>query len=195
MASFMPVFNAANQLVILLFLAVFNTASYAAEHFAIEQANLTLTKQGYKLNAKINYPLTPRIIEAIDNGVPVTFTQTIRISRELPVVGSLSPWRQTVWEHTLDHQLRYHALSGQYILQTLDSDQQHNFLSLASALTEMGNIQDTLLFIPTNLQGYKQLEMMTEIDIHALPTPMRPGALISSKWQIDSPWVPIEWPE
>ncbi|MBE9533007.1 MAG: DUF4390 domain-containing protein, partial [Proteobacteria bacterium] len=38
------------------------------------------------------------------------------------------------------------------------------------------------------------LQISSELDLYALPTPMRPGALLSSKWQLSSPWKEAVWP-
>jgi hypothetical protein len=63
------------------------------------------------------------------------------------------------------------------------------------ALAAVGHIEN--LSLPpehTTKTGNLILRIRSGLDLYALPTPMRPGALISSKWQLTSPWVEAVWP-
>ncbi len=192
----MPAYAAVKHLFFALSCWLFSSVSYAEPHFNITQASIQSQGEShYLLYATIAYPLTPRVIEAIENGIPITFTQTLRISTPYLFIGQILPWRQTQWSTIFHHQLRYHSLSGQYILQSFSPKQQHNFPDLDLALNYMGKLDGLAISLPELSTPHAQLELKTEIDIHALPTPMRPGALISSKWQIASPWTRIAWPD
>lgn len=172
-----------------------STASLAIENFKVSSAIVSKIGNGYTLDAQIEYPLTARVIEALDHGVPITFQQQIRLIRAIPILGKYWQWQSTRWQANLNYQLRYHALSKQYILLTLDTRKQRSFPSLESALHELGKIENFNLppeFLTDTL--VTQLQVRSGIDLHALPTPMRPGALISNKWQLSSPWVTAEWP-
>lgn len=195
MAFFMPAFVAVNRLLYFFaWLLLCNTVQ-AEPHFRIVQASIkSQPNADYLLDAIITYPLTPRVIEAIENGIPITFNQTLRISEPYFFLGQLIPWRKTYWSTTYRHRLRYHSLSGQYILQSFSPREQHNYPDLDTALEELGRLEQVTLALPDSPSPQAKLELQTEIDIHALPTPMRPGALISSKWQIASPWTEISWP-
>ena len=193
----MPVYGVVKSLIqLILLLAISVSAVAEIRHFSINNAQLSFdqTDQQYQLSANIDYPLTARVIEAIENGIPITFNQTIAISDPIPLIDWLLPWRQTEWSQTIQYQLRYHALSDQYILQSTDQ-QQRNYLTLEGALAEMGYLDTVILTIPTALHHKGEIAIKTEIDIEALPIPMQPGALISSKWQINSPWTPLSWPQ
>ena len=195
MASFMPVYAIVKKS-IAAFLLLFCLNSQAAEHFYIDNASISKRGNGYSLNATIHYPLSPRVIEALENGVPITFLQHFRLSEPFPVIGAYLPWdwRETHWSTVISYQLRYHALSEQYILLAMDTDKRRNFPSLNSALDTLGKIEQLTLPPKHDINpDTTLLEIQSELDIHALPTPMRPGALISDKWQIASPWVTASW--
>lgn len=193
MAFTMPACNTANRLLLLL-LSLFALPSQAEPQFSIQNPLITQVDQHYLLNAHIDYPLTPRVVEALENGVPITFAQHFELSRPYPFISAILPWQNTLWSTTLTYQLRYHALSQQYLLLALDTRQQRNFHSRETALSALGKIENFNLPIEEQFDPETTvLRLKSEINIHALPTPMRPGALISAKWQIGSPWVEASW--
>ena len=80
-------------------------------------------------------------------------------------------------------------------MQSLDTQYQRNFPSLDSALNALGSI-NMLNLPPEYLEDIDALtlQVRSELDLYALPTPMRPGALLSNKWQLSSPWKEAVWP-
>ena len=194
MAFTMPVYGKIRPLFVFLLLLSLSFTSQASESFKVESATVKKIGNGYVLNAKIAYPLTPRVKEALSNGVPITFLQEIRLIRSVPLLGKFWQWQKIRWETTLSYQLRYHALSEQYILKALDTSYQRSFPTLTTALDALGHIE-ALNLPPERLSDTiaTRLQIRSRLDLHALPTPMRPGALISSKWQLSSPWSMAEW--
>jgi len=165
-----------------------------ATSFDVFYAKVSQRGNAFVLNAEIKYPLTPRVIEALDNGVAITFSQQIELTQSTPILGQYWQWDSLLWAVDLRYELRYHALSQQYIVQVLDTDTQRNFPTRASALFALGSIKE-LSLPPAYLSDiqHKTVRIRSEIDLYALPTPMRPGALISNKWQLTSPWVNAQW--
>lgn len=170
------------------------STSLSAETFSIETAQISQIGNGHVLNATVKYPLTLRVIEAIDNGVPITFVQKFQIIKSLPLLGDYWHWNEKVWESKIISQLKFHALTEQYVLVNLGTKHQRNYSSLDIALHALGTINNFNL-PPDVLYGEDNLvvQLRSELDLNALPTPMRPGALISSKWHLSSPWVTAEW--
>lgn len=189
----MPVCSAAKRLIQLFcWLALPLTAQ---AQFTIDQAQVYQIGNGYTLNASISYPLTPRVQEALENGVPITFFQEIQLIERTPLLWDWWQWDETIWSAEIRYELRYHDLSQQYMLHSPETDNHRNFTTLASALTAMGNI--TNLTLPpalTNAADGRILRLRSGIDLTALPSPMRPGAMISSKWDLTSPWFEALWP-
>ncbi|NQY27729.1 MAG: DUF4390 domain-containing protein [Piscirickettsiaceae bacterium] len=182
------------RLLLFSLLLLLSSAGYAA-NFKVQSAQIEKIGNGYTLNAKIKYLLTPRVNEALSNGVPITFKQDIELIHSIPILGRFWQWQDVIWSITLRYELRYHALSEQYVMQVLDTGHQRNFPSLESALTALGTI-NSLSLPPKHLTDIDGLilQIRSGLDLHALPTPMRPGALISTKWQLTSPWKAALWP-
>jgi len=181
------------RLKILFWLLLLSTA-VQAETFSISSVQVNHIGNGYTLDATIKYPLTPRVIEAIDNGVPIVFLQQFELIKSVPILGNYWQWNETLWASNIRHELRYHALSQQYVLNAMDTNSQRNFPSLNDALQALGKISG--LTLPPEYFSHPDnliLQLRSGIDLHALPTPMRPGALISSKWQLTSPWIEAQW--
>jgi len=178
---------------IIFWLLLFSSTVHA-QTFEVASAQISKIGNGYVLNAEIKYPLTPRVLEAIVNGVPIIFKQEFELVKSTYLLGNYWQWNETLWSADICHELRYHALSQQYVLQAIDTNSQRNFPTLSVALQALGQIKD-LTLPPEYLEDTENLtlQLRSGIDLYALPTPMRPGALISSKWQLTSPWVDAQW--
>jgi len=165
-----------------------------AETFSVDYARVTKIGNGHVFNARIAYPLTPRVKEAIENSVPIVFSQQIKLIRHTPLLGKYWTWQQTVWLTEIRYEIRYHALSQQYIVRTLGTQNQNTYPSLDDALQALGTIS-AIGLPPEHLTKTHNLSLKirSELDLYALPTPMRPGALVSKKWQLASPWVTAQW--
>lgn len=190
----MPVCASAKKLLASMLLLLLFHSSANAAIFSVNYPRVHKIGNAYVLNAQIDYPLTPRVIEALENGVPVTFFQEFELIESIPLLGNFWKWETLLWQTTLNYELSYHALSEKYLLISLDTDDQRSFTSLESALSTLGKIVN--LSLPpkyTNTGKQLVLRIRSGLDLHALPTPMRPGALLSSKWQLTSPWVNAVW--
>lgn len=190
----MPVYAIAKGLLTSIFLVLLFNSSANATIFSINNPKVHQIGNGYVVSAQIAYPLTPRVIEALDNGVPITFFQELELNNNFPILGDFWQWETTLWKTRLRYELRFHALTEQYIIRSLDTNHQLNYPNLEGALMALGKIQD--LSLPpehTENRDRLSLKIRSGLDLNALPTPMRPGALISSKWQLTSPWVEALW--
>jgi hypothetical protein len=185
----MPAFSIAKLFLLLIF-----SMPLHAETFSVEYARVTKIGNGYVLNAQINYPLTARVKEAIENSVPIVFSQQIKLIRQTPLLGKYWIWERTPWLTEIRYQLRYHALSRQYIVRNIGTHNQNTYPALSDALHELGHI-NALSLPPEHISDTEglSLQVRSELDLYALPTPMRPGALLSEKWQLASPWVTAQW--
>lgn len=194
MAFIMPVFDIVkNSLLSLSLLLLVSTNSVAAK-FNVDTATINKVGNGYSLQASITYTLTPRVKEAVANGVPIVFVKEFKIIQAFPVLGDFWQWENTLWTSQVSFELRFHALTEQYVINDLDTNHHRSFISLEAALDAMGKI-DNFTLPPEYLEETDNLRVYirSSLDLLALPTPMRPGALISSKWQLESPWTEATW--
>ncbi len=177
-----------------LLLFVGSISSVRATTFDISAAHITKIGNGHVLNATINYPLTPRVKEALDNGIPIVFFQEFKLVDLTPLLGEYWQWEDTLWRTKISYELRYHALAQQYVLQDTATGKERFFPSLEGTLHALGKIQN-LTLPPEHMVDNNHLlfQLRSGIDLYALPTPMRPGAIISSKWHLTSPWAAAQW--
>ncbi len=153
--------------------------------FRIEHADTVLEKGVYHLNAEIDYRFSHEALEALHNGVPITLNMYIE-------VGSHRWWwfDKVIASLEQRYQLQYHALTKKYLVRNLNSAGQHSYTTLNGALMSLGNIQmlpviDRKLLKPdTRYWG----RLRVQLDIEALPAPLRPLAYISSQWRLGSEW-------
>ncbi|HET8806899.1 MAG TPA: DUF4390 domain-containing protein [Methylophaga sp.] len=166
-----------------------------ATQFTIDQAQVYQVGASYTLNATINYSLTPRVQEALKNGVPITFFQDIQLLDRTPLLWDWWHWDEVIWSTEVRYELRYHDLSQQYMLHSLNAANHRNYTTLDSALNAMGNITNFILPPAfTEVTDNTIQRLRSGIDLTALPSPMRPGAMISSKWDLTSDWFQATWP-
>ena len=156
-----------------------------ADNFTINDVNIRLKDNVYLLNATIDYQLTPDVLEALNNGVPITLQVDIDIQR-------VRNWWLDADVASLQqrYQLQYHALSHQYLLLNINSGAFYSFHTLDSALDALGNLHDFPLLDRQLVQAREKYEVLlhAKLDIEALPSPLRPLAYITPAWRLDSDW-------
>lgn len=156
--------------------------------FVVEHATTRLDGEVYRLDATISYRFSGAVLDALENGVPLTIEVQIEVSR--------SRWYwmdEEVAELGQFYLLQFHALSRRYLLTSLNSGAQRSFSSLDSAIEVMGRMQDLPLLDKKLLKsdtGYT-VRMRARLDIESLPSPLRPVAYLSDEWRLVSEWY--EW--
>jgi hypothetical protein len=170
----------------LMLLLTLAPGSALAENFIITGVHIRLKDNVYLLNANIDYRLTPDVLDALNNGVPITLQVDIEIQR-----------KRSWWWFDADmanlqqrYQLQYHALSHQYLLSNINSGAFYSFHTLDSALDALGNLHDFPLLDKQLVQPGEKYEVLlhAKLDIEALPSPLRPLAYITPAWRLDSDW-------
>lgn len=152
---------------------------------SIESASTENSKGTYQLNADIRYELSDVVLDALNNGVTITMLVTIKLERQRSYL-----WNETIVKLQHRYELEYHALSGQYIVKKLLTDEQQSYLSLASALRALGRIQQLPLITQDILKDSKDVlvQLHSELDTNALPAPLRPVAWLETDWLQSSKW-------
>lgn len=156
-----------------------------AEGFSVQTATAYVQEGSYRLNASVHYELSGEVLQALNNGVPLTLVLETRVQR-------VRPW----WSNALlarqeqRHQLTFHAFSGQYLVRNLASDTLEIYPSLASALFELGTVVNLPLLPVSELTAGKDYEVQLRalLDIEALPAPLRPVAYVNPGWRLISEW-------
>ncbi|MFK8069084.1 MAG: DUF4390 domain-containing protein [Gammaproteobacteria bacterium] len=142
----------------------------------------------YVVNADLYYELGEKAVEALNNGIPLTFYIEVEFEQPRKLI-----WNKPLIRHSHNIKLVHHSLSEQYVLTNLATKAQFSFDSLSDALLKLGKIsklpvvEEKQVTFENVLHG----KIRSGLDIEALPAPMRIQAWLSSEWRISTGW--IEW--
>lgn len=162
-----------------------------ADHdFEVRRVETQLGADGrYRLDAHIDYDLSPDALEALEHGVPLTVLIHLQVRR----VGAWI-WEDSLLDTQLRLTIRYKPLSERYEVLRLAERRGRSFVSREAALRALGQIEDLDLFPAERLDPARdyEVQLKTELDIEALPLPLRPMAYLKPSWKLSSGWT--TWP-
>jgi len=176
-----------------LFIALswlFSGAGIAAEYgFEVKSAELVREQDEYVLNADIDYRFSERAVDGLKHGVPLTLVVAVKVYRDRALI-----WDERVVNVTLRYRLRYHALAKVYQVLNDSSGVQRNFVSLTDAVDALGRIRGMAIVEAERINSDDQYEVSikADLDIEALPLPLRPVAYVTPQWYLGSSWY--TWP-
>ena len=161
----------------------------SAEDIQFKEVTITLGEDNrIFLDAQIAYQLNETTSEALESGVPLTFETHIQMR-----AADAWIWSADVAEFRLRSVLRYRPLSGLYEVRRLGQEDKQVFATRASALRYMGRIRNLPLIDRAKLDDTREylVRLRANLDLAALPLPMRPIAYVSPEWDMEAePW---EW--
>lgn len=173
---------------LLLSLLLMVSGAWAAG-FKVVNAATWLDQDVYRLNATIDYQLSPATLDALENGVPLTLQLQMEVLRKRTWL-----WDETVASLQQRFRLEYHALARQYLVTNLNSGELKSFPTQGTATEFLGRIHNFPLLDSSLLQNGEEYygRLRASLDIEALPAPLRPLAYLSGKWRLTSEWY--VWP-
>ncbi|NJN45409.1 MAG: DUF4390 domain-containing protein [Candidatus Competibacteraceae bacterium] len=160
-----------------------------ASSFKVVNASTRLDNEIYRLYAQIEYQLSQAPLEALQNGVPLTFSLEVEVIRK----------REWLWDEVLatrDQQftLAYHALSRQYVVTDLNRADSKSFPDAARAFEFLGSI-DNLPLVNSGILNTEEIyyaRLRTTLDLEKLPAPLLLVAYLSDDWYLSGEWY--TWP-
>jgi hypothetical protein len=149
----------------------------------IKSVETRLRDEFYLLDARLEYRLTPAVVQALEAGVDMTFEVQVRVRRQGPRF-----WEYDILDRRLRYRLGYHALAAMYELQLPDHRQSLRFSTREAALRALGTLSQIKLLPSAHLEPDTdyQLQMEASLDIESLPVPLRPVAYLSADWKLGS---------
>jgi len=143
----------------------------------------------YRVGARVELTLNATLQEALHNGVPLVLKLGIEVIREREW---LFPERVAELEQKFE--LEYHALTKSYLVRILSTGAQRSFRTLDHALAFIGNVYDLPLIDENLLRAGRKywVRMRADLDVEALPTPIRVWAYLGSEWSLQGDWH--RWP-
>jgi len=155
----------------------------AHAQFVVDRVETQRVEQGFRVEARLELSLTDAAEQALAHGVPLIVVHEIALTRD----GWL--WNSVQQRFSERHRLRYHALSGRYVVDS-DSAVMDTFRTVNDALEHISSTS-AVFELPDDDTGFA-VAVRSRIDINALPAPLRPTALFSPQWQLSSDWT--QWP-
>lgn len=164
-------------------------ADPGAGSFQVRDARSLLADGVYRVSAQVDYQLGTQALDALSHGVPLVLELSIQVRQQREWM-----WNHVVAELRQRHQLRYHALSRRYVVNNFHTGVQRSYYKLADALHSIGSLYDLPLLDERLLTSGRahQVRMRADLDIEALPTPIRLWAYVSPEWERQSEWY--TWP-
>lgn len=157
----------------------------AHAQLTILSAKVQLEENVYTLNSAIEYQFSQEVLEALHSGVALTFILTITIERERWYL-----WDETVANLKQRYQIKHFALGNRYQLAYLNTGIKESYPTLKLLLQSLGKIEHFPLLDKhlVKLDGKYWVNLQVNLDIEALPAPLRPLAYFSSEWRLTSGW-------
>lgn len=151
----------------------------------VDDASNRLVNDIYVVDADITYELSEEAREALDHGVPLSFTVEIEFKERRDYL-----WDEVVASNTQRLRLEYHALSRSYLVSNLTTRTRRSFPTLEDALKGMGEMREVAVSERRFLRAGAPEEgrIRALLDIEALPAPLRPAAYLSPQWRLRSKW-------
>jgi hypothetical protein len=165
-----------------------SSACVQAGSVTIDFASSTLVDQSYSADAFIDYKFDDEVLTALAHGIPLQIDIFLRIKRSRNWL-----WDPVVRDETISYKLQRLALSDHYLLTNLNGENKEQFQYLDEALRTLGTISKHFLFDHSTIQSESSYIgfIKSELNIEALPPPLRPMAYFSPQWQVESKWY--EW--
>jgi hypothetical protein len=168
---------------LLIALIACHTAAASADVIQINNAGLEVTDTRYVLYADCRLELSPPLLEALNNGMSLSFLVEFELRRPR--------WywfdEKTAAE-TLELRLAYLPLAQQYRLSSGTMHQ--NFASISEALAALGTVYGWPVLDRDRVDNGRTYvaSVRMRLDTAHLPTPFRVSAVTNREWTLASDW-------
>jgi len=175
------------SLVLLLFFNLWPRLSPSGQ-FQISSAKTYDMNESIVIDADLKMNFSKEVVEALENGIPLTIAVEVQIFRERPW------WRNIVIKESMQlFELRYHPLTDVHEVKNLATQERYSFKSREDAMAVLGTIRAAHLIDKKMLNKNDQyhVQIHTLLDISRLPPALRQIASLSSSWRLESPWYQL----
>jgi len=173
---------------VLLAVVLLAAATARAAEIEVRSAALHLANEGLVLDAEFAFKFPPRLVEAVESGVPLYFLVEFEMSR--PRWYWLD---ERAAAKRLQLRLSYHALSRQYAVSSGPLEQQ--FPTLDEALGVLRHVRNWVVAerIALVSDALYDAAVRMRLDTSLLPKPIQVSALTSREWAFESEWGHFEY--
>ena len=149
--------------------------------------NVSVTPENtwYKLNADINYYLSPTAKEALQKGISLSWVVKIKVQQQ----GVL--WDTSLKELEMGYQIQRHTLLNLYSVKKLNNGATDMFSTLTAALASISKIRNLSVIEKSLILADENYQIAIKVlfDREALPVPLRPMSYFNAEWALSSPWL------
>lgn len=151
----------------------------------VRSAYVNIDHGVFELYARIEYPKSPSIREALRDGITLTFDLDTVVARERRF------WFDAeVQNLTLRRELSYHAVSNRYVVRETRSGSQQSFPTLDEALQFLGTVDGWPILVEPQLEQSDRYRVRVRAGIRRgrLPTSLRAILFWTDDWHRVSEW-------
>ena len=113
----------------------------------VRSAFVDLDHAVFQLHARIDYPMSPAISDALRDGVDLIFDVDARVER-----ARRFWFNSTVVDLTLRRELAYHTVSDRYVVRDPATGDQQTFATLDAALQYLGTVDGWPILVEPQLE-------------------------------------------
>ncbi len=151
----------------------------------VRSAFVDLDHAVFQLHARIDYPQTPAISDALRDGVDLIFDVDARVERARRF------WlNSTVVDLTMRRELAYHTVADRYVVKDPASGDQQTFATLEAALQFLGTVDAWPILVEPQLETGAQYIISVRAGIHRghLSSSLRALLFWTDDWSRVSDW-------
>jgi hypothetical protein len=151
----------------------------------VRSAFVDLDHSVFQLHARIDYPETPAISDALRDGVDLLFDVDARVER-----ARRFWFDSTVVDLTLRRELAYHTVADRYVVRDPASGDQQSFATLDAALQYLGTVDGWPILVEPQLEAGSQYVISVRAGIHRghLSSSLRALLFWTDDWSRVSSW-------
>lgn len=152
---------------------------------SVRSAYVNVDRGVFQLHARVQYPLSEGIRDALRDGVTLAFDLDANVARERRF------WFDAgVVNLTLRRDLAYHTVSNRYVIREERSGDQQSFPSLEAALEYLGTVDGWPILVEPQLQGGDRYRISVRAGVRRgrLPASLRALLFWTNDWHRESEW-------
>ena len=150
----------------------------------VRSAYVNIDKGVFLLHARVEYPESTAIRDALRDGITLTFDLQLRIDRDRRF------WFNSgIVDLTLRRELTYHAVSDRYVVRDTKSGDQTTYATLDEALTFLGHVDGWPILVEPQLNGGNyNISVRAGVRRGHLTSSMRAIMFWTDDWARTSEW-------
>lgn len=151
----------------------------------VRSAFVDLDHSVFQLHARVDYPMSPAISDALRDGVDLIFDVDARVER-----ARRFWFDSTVVDLQLRRELAYHTVADRYVVRDTTSGDQQSFATLDAALQYLGTVDGWPILVEPQLEMGAQYVISVRAGIHRghLSSSLRALLFWTDDWSRVSNW-------